>query len=376
MKRTSAITLKLSLAALLLVFCICCKKKSQSPEDETNSQGEAFDKQGMLVNMADQLIVPCYAEFKTALDSLTLSYANFASSGTQSDFSLVKLKLHVAYLRYQRISLLGFGPGEDLNIRANFNVFPASVSLINSNISSGNYNLGQISNMSAKGFPALDYLFYGHNKTEAEQLQLFTTDNNRKKYVNDLLNDMSSKANAVLTAWNATYRATFVNSLRTDVGSSIGFLVNQLNYELDYLKNFKLAVPLGLKSAGEVMPDNCEAYYGGQSVQYALETLSSIENLYLGRSFAGSDGKGFDDYLDHLGIQRAGTSLNAAIKDQFATARARLNAIGNPLSDKVVSDPGPVNTAYKELVKLLVLLKTDMPSSLGVVITYQDGDGD
>jgi hypothetical protein len=28
------------------------------------------------------------------------------------------------------------------------------------------------------------------------------------------------------------------------------------------------------------------------------------------------------------------------------------------------------------LVKLLVLLKTDMPSSLGVVITYQDGDGD
>ena len=33
-------------------------------------------------------------------------------------------------------------------------------------------------------------------------------------------------------------------------------------------------------------------------------------------------------------------------------------------------------TGNIEIVKLLVLLKTDAPSVLGIVITYQDGDGD
>ena len=134
--------------------------------------------------------------------------------------------------------------------------------------------------------------------------------------------------------------------------------------------------PIELKSGGNILPAHCEAYYGGQSVQYALETLKSIENIYLGRSSSGADGIGFDDYLDHLGIKYLEGSLNAAIKVQFQLARTALSALENPLSEQVLSNSAAVNAAYKELVKLLVLLKTDLPSNLGVVITYQDGDGD
>ena len=56
--------------------------------------------------------------------------------------------------------------------------------------------------------------------------------------------------------------------------------------------------------------------------------------------------------------------------------RSKLIAINGVLSNQIVANPTLVNAAYIEHLKLLVLLKTDLPSNLGVVITYQDGDGD
>lgn len=360
------------LIVLMFTALFSCKKKA---EDNSTDEDATFNKQELLQNMADQLILPVYQDFKTSLDSVITVYGGFKASASLGDYQLLKKKLHVAYLRYQRISLAGFGPGEDVGIRINCNIFPCDTVKIRKNINLGTYNLATASNTDTKGFPALDYLVYGYGKTEAEMVQLFS-DHNRKKYVDDLLADMSAKINAVLSAWNGSYRGTFVNSLGTDVGSSIGFLVNQLNYELDYLKNSKIATPLGLRSGGTPLPDNSEAYYGGQSMAYALETLNTIENFYRGRSFSGQEGKGFDDYLDHLQAMHGGEALTASINNQFSIARTKLTEVGNPLSDKVLTSPAAVETAYKELVKLLVLLKTDMPSSLGVAITYQDSDGD
>jgi uncharacterized protein len=358
------------LTGSVLVF-LSCKKKKDSPNEE---EPVAFDKQAMLINYADNVIVPSYTKFKISFDSLIVEYNTFKISATADGLQKVKQKLNIAYRSYQKVSLFGFGPGEDMNIRGNFNIFPTSVSGIHTNISSGDYNLGTISNLGKKGFPALDYLFYGAGSDSA-QLHVFVSEPGRLKYVTDVLQDMSDRLNPVVSGWN-NYRGVFINSLGTDVGSSIGFLINQLNYELDYLKNSKIGIPLGLKSGGTVLPNNSEAYFGGQSLDYIKETLNSIEDIYLGRSTSGVDGKGFDDYLEHLGVQYIDKTLNDAIKTQFQTARSKVDLIGDPFSQEVVSNGTVVKNAYNELVKLLVLLKTDMPSNLGVVITYQDGDGD
>jgi uncharacterized protein len=358
------------IVALSLVYC---KPKKKSEELEP---ADTYDKQALLVNLADNVILPAYTNFKTSLDSLTLAYNDFKTSGTQIDFQNLKQKFNVAYLKYQFISPFEFGPAENVIVRMNFNVFPTDSVQIRSNINTLSYDLNAANNLDAKGFPALDFLFYGNNQTEASCMAQFTSSANTRQYVTDLLNDMSAKLNSVISTWNSSYRNTFVNSLSTDVGSSIGFLVNQLNYELDYLKNAKIGIPLGKKSLGIPYPDKCEAYYGGQSLQYISQSLLAIENIYLGRSAAGNNGEGFDNYLDHLGAQYNGGPLNDAINNQFAVAKAKINAIANPLSAQVTSNPAVVDAAYVELVKLLVLLKTDMPSNLGVIITYQDGDGD
>lgn len=359
--------------SLILIFSQCNKKKKTNEPEEPET---TFDKQGMLTNIADNVILPAYNSFKISLDSLVNSYNTFKTSGTIADFQTVKQKYLAAYLKYQRIDLFELGPAESISIRGNFNVFPTDTAQIKSNISSGNYNLGSVSNIPAKGFPALDFLFYGKNQSELSVVQSFTTSANRKQYVSEILNEMSSKINSVISGWS-TYKETFTNSLGTDIGSSIGYLVNQINYQLDYLKNSKIGIPLGKKSLGVILPDKCEAYYSSShSLQFAIESLNLIENTYLGRSPSGNNDKGFDDYLDHIGAKHNGNSLNADINTQFAVTKSKLAAIQNPLSSQFNSNYAVVDAAYFDLVKLLVLLKTDMPSSLGVVITYQDGDGD
>lgn len=355
--------------AFLLLFC---KKKKDDPKEEPE---DPFDKQGMLVNYADNVILPNYTDFKKSLDSLIASYNDFVNTESLADFQNAKQWLLETNLKYQRIDLFEFGPAENVVVRMNLNVFPTDSVQIKSNISSGTYDLESIANLDAKGFPALDYLFYGNNATEQAMHQLFVGNTNRKQYVVNVLSNMHSKITSVITQWGS-YKNTFINSLGTDVGSSIGFMVNQINFELDYLKNEKIGIPLGKKTLGVPVPDKCEAYYSSKSVEYAYETLLMIENAYLGRSQSGVNGKGFDDYVLHLNLQHNGGSLHTAIENQFAIAKTKLAAIPNPLSTQVVSNASQVDAAYIELVKLLVLLKTDMPSGLGVIITYQDGDGD
>jgi predicted lipoprotein len=366
--------IQLSLVVILCCLCLQCKRKHKDHKPDEDPK-TVFDKQAMLTNYADALIIPSYANFKIALDSLMDAYNTFKTSGSINDFQIVKLKFSIAYLKYQRCDLFEFGPAETQVIRANFNIFPTDSTQINSNISAGTYNLALIANLDAKGFPALEYLFFGNAASENSMFALFSNVN-RKQYVSDLLAEMSAKTDPVISAWNTSYRNTFVNSLNTDVGSSIGYMVNQLSYELDYLKNAKIGTPLGKKSLNVPVPGSCEAYYMATSVAYAKETLYLIESAYLGRSTSGANGKGFDDYLIHLDAQYNGGSLNDAINAQFALAKTKLAAVPDPLPTQVTTNAATVDAAYIELVKLLVLLKTDMPSSLGVVITYQDGDGD
>lgn len=53
-----------------------------------------------------------------------------------------------------------------------------------------------------------------------------------------------------------------------------------------------------------------------------------------------------------------------------------MEAIKEPLETAVVSNPEAVLHVYEELSTLVRLTKTDMANHMGLVITYNDGDGD
>lgn len=357
----------------LVLFAGCRqKKKGEEAEPEV-----AFDKGAMLSNYADNLILPNFQSAKTAMDDFAASYTAFTQNKTVLNLLDLRSKFVLAYVKYQHISAFEFGPSESEIIRANFNTYPLDTTQLNANISSGTYDLAAANNIDAKGLPAADFLLFGYNTSDTAIVSRFANSANRVTYLSDCISDMQTKLNSVISTWNNSYKSTFVSSTGTSIGSSLGLLVNQLNFEIDLLKNGKIGIPLGKKSAGTQLPEKCEAYYKNTiSVQLAKECLLNIEDIYLGRSVAGSDGSGLDDYLDALKAQHNSGTLNQAIKDQFATAKTKLALVNEPLSVSVMSDAATVDAAYIEIQKLLVLLKTDMSSAMSIVITYQDSDGD
>ncbi len=360
------------------LFFIACDKKKKDKKDD--NEDTSFDKPAMLANYSENIIVPNFQSFKIALDSLVNAYTVFIQTKTVADLTVLRQKYIRATIKFQHVSTFEFGPSESEIVRSNFNTYPTNTLTINSNINSGSYDLGTVSNLDAKGFPALDYLLFGKNETDASLIALFDTDAkaaNRIAYANACLSEMQTKTNSILTNWNSNYKNTFTSSTGSQIGSSLGLLVNQLNFEVDLLKNGKIGIPLGKKSLGATLPEKCEAYYANNiSVKLAKECLLNIEDVYLGRSASGVNGIGLDDYLEHLKATHGAESLNAAINNQFAITKTKLDLVAEPLSTSVNSATSTVDAAYLELVKLLVLLKTDMPSALGIVITYQDGDGD
>jgi len=374
--KLKVLTLFLSVSLIALIFVACKKKDKDKKEDEETT----FDKPVMLSNYADNVIIPNFQSFKISVDSLVISFNTFVQAKNATNLSTLRQKYISACIKFQHVSTFEFGPSESEIVRSNFNTYPTNTLTINSNINAGNYNLGTVSNLDAKGFPALDYLFFGSGQSDATIIALFDTDakaSNRITYVNTCLNEMQTKTSTIANTWVNSYRGTFIGSTGSQIGSSLGLLVNQLDFEIDLLKNAKIGIPLGKKSLNVKLPEKCEAYYANNiSVKLAKECLLHIENVYLGRSAAGADGKGLDDYLEHLDAKHGSGTLNAAIKNQFAVAKAKLDLVAEPLSSSVVNSTTVVDVAYQEMVKLLVLLKTDTPSALGIVITYQDGDGD
>lgn len=187
-----------------------------------------------------------------------------------------------------------------------------------------------------------------------------------------------TKVNLVYNQWLPTggnYQQDFIQSDGTDVGSSFGEMVNTLSQYLErFTRDARIGIPLGKRSQGVIIPRNVEAFYSSQSIPLLREHVSGMKDFYLGK--AGSqDGKGFYEFLQEI---KAGEDERLALRilDQLDLILNRLDQVPSPLSETIRTNPAPVEAAHIELQKLVILIKTEFSSALGVLITYQDNDGD
>lgn len=355
----------LAMITVVSVFFACSKSNNGSDTTPPPAGGNDAFKTSMLTNYADNLIIPGYTDFQNKINALETSvntFLNTPASGTQD---AVKPVFKDAYLSFERISAPYLGPSSSISANNYINTFPAVSAKIESGIQSGVYdfNVSTLSD-SIQGLPALDYLLFSANavtKFSAADAA------NRKKYVRDVITRIKSLTQTILSQWNGGYRAVFIASLKTDVGSSIGLLVNQFAFEMDRLKGPRIGWPFGKQSNGVVFADKCEAYYSGISAVLAAENLSSLKNYYTGGS-----GNGIDDYLVLLKKDQ----LNKDVLAQFDIAINALKAIPDPMSAAFTNNATVIDEAYKQVQKLLTLLKTDVASATSVQINYMDNDGD
>jgi uncharacterized protein len=345
--------------ALMMTSSSC---KDNTPEEPS---GSTFEREDMLRETAQNVIIPAYSKFKADLDQLSADFTQFESSPSESNFDGLRSSFLQAYQSWQSCSPIEIGPAAEQSLRFSVNTFPLDTAQVNSNLRSGWDNLYSAQNNDAKGLPALDYLLFISDDFNV------LAQSSRIQYFKDNLDLVSEKLDLVFDAWNTGYADEFAVNSGTDVGSSLGLMVNELNFDFELVKNAKVAIPLGLKTLGVKQPEMVEAVYSDASKTLLLQNLGAIKYL-----FTGGEGSGIDDYLDNLGAKYGSDNLSDAIIARFESCEAKANALGSSLKSEIENNPSEVEALHSELQNLVVLLKTDMPSQLGVQITYQDNDGD
>lgn len=326
---------------------------------------KTYNVKDMLTNVGNNIILPNYQTLaddvlvmKESIDNLKLNPSELTLTTAQDDFI-------TAYKSWQTTSsYMYFGPAENLAL-ITMNSFPTDVSRIEENISSSIYDLESGANTTAIGFPALDYLLFNGTATQViQKLQ----NGNYSKYVTDVSAHISNTINTVSTTWKDTYINTFLEAKGTDAGSSISLLVNSMIHDFEAGgREAKIGVPAGVRTLNEVIPQNVEAFYSGNSILLAKEHIKAVKIL-----FEGNGGLSFKGILAEVEKE----SLATKISTQFDDIITALDGLEDPFSSALENDNGMALSVYGEYQKLLPLLKVDLTAALGLLISYQDSDGD
>lgn len=350
----------------LLLLVASCKK-------EDGKSTVSFDREALLIHYADDLILPATLDFQMRTDDLYQKSLDLKNNPDSARLSFVKQALEDAWMAYQWMAPIEFGPGEDLALRFTADIFPADTALIENNISTGSYDLTAIGNAPARGFPALDYLLF-HKEHSAVVAELSQA--GRAQYVVDLASQLRDLGAEMNSRWQ-NYRSIFVSSLGVDVGSSLGQFVNAFNKAHEVTKNARVGIPLGKRSLGQPFPEKVEAVYSGLSRKLLRENIIAEQAFFKGNSFpTGSDGLGLDDYLNTLEAYHGNRLLAEVIEDQFDQILLDEADLAVSLREAISVETPNVEVLYQDLQEQVIYLKTDMPSILGIQITYQDNDGD
>jgi predicted lipoprotein len=370
-------TTKYIFFSLIALMCLSTKCKDK-PDDNSP---ENYDKVVLLTNLSNNYIVPSYKQFKTKTENLKSSIESFNSSPNETTLTTCQNELKATMLSWQSVSILEFGPAESISLRAQTNIFPVDTAQISSNINSNNYNLELPDNYNAKGLQALDYLLFNPNFTSTELVNYYSANTNAKTYLNNVALELNTNANKVYNDWSGTYKTTFINNNESNaIGSSVSNIINTLSLHFEtYVRKGRVGIPLGVFNgvSQQTMPGHVEAYYSGYSTELVVQQMKAIKNLINGTSFIGStNGEGFDDYLDFVEAKYGEENLSTAINSQIDLVSTNLNTLNGSIDQDIDNNNQSVQNVYQSMQQLVPLIKIELTAALGVLVSYQDNDGD
>ncbi|MBJ23195.1 MAG: peptidase M75 superfamily protein [Euryarchaeota archaeon] len=352
---------------------------SSCDNTETELAGPTYDRSTLLNNWYNQHINIGLSGFKNKVEIVGETVDLFKNEKTIA--SLIKLREeHLkGWKAWQKIEMFNIGKAEEIYFRSKMNVYPVSTARVESNVSTGTYDLSNANNFAAQGFPALDYLLYGIGSTDEEILEKYTNDNKYLDYLKAITDEMLSSSEKVLNDWE-TYKNEFMNSTDNTATSAVNLMVNDFIYY--YEKGFranKFGIPGGVFSSVP-LPENVEDYFGRLNSQtLALEAFDAIQaffegkNLETGVAYTGANLKSIVSDLDD---KEGSNNLGNKISEKLKTAREKIAELDQNFVNQIQNDNNKFLQTYDAIQEVVVLLKVDMLQLLSINVDYVDADGD
>lgn len=363
----------------LVVFA--CSTSDDGESDGGPGIEDSFDRGAMLINWADNIIIPAHESFNISAAALAQASTVFTENPNEENLQSLRDIWVASYDSFQSVSMFEIGKAEEINFRNRLNVYPTAVTNIESSITSGSYNFALPSNIAIQGFPAIDYMINGLATTDVEIVSFYSTGSNSegyKKYLNDLATTVLELSTTVLSDWQGSYRASFVAATSSSATGSVDKLVNDfLFYYEKSLRAGKVGIPAGVFST-EPLPLNVEALYSKQiGKQLLLSAIDASQDFFNGKNFNSNEtGLSLKAYLDFLNTIKNSEDLSTLINNQFETSKVKAAELNADLSFQVENDNTKMTETYDELQRNVILLKVDMMQALSINVDFVDADGD
>jgi uncharacterized protein len=351
---------------------------------QISAQNDAFDRRAMLENIGNNIILPLHHDFLAQVAALQSAAHSFRDAPTEENLELMQQAWRDTAYLWKQVWLFNLGRLTFVYQSRIENDSPIATQIID-NIINGTDPLDENSisvfGSNVIGLRTVEYLIFSPAEGNTRVIDNFTTQasaQRRMTYLMITVDDLYASADQIWQIWspdNQNYLAEFIDADDpSSVQESIVMLTNQMLITLEAVTNVSIGWPLGTV-AGSIQPDLVEAPYSGYSVERLRSFFEVLRATYNGSTDA-ENGLGFDDYLNSFGAMYndlpLADEINREIDDIFAT----LDSINEPLDAALTAQPDLVQTLYDECRDLVIIMKTDMTSQLGVTITFSDADGD
>ena len=110
---------------LLIVACSKDNGNENLPPANNN-----FDRGAMLLNWADNIIVPAYTSFKTEAENLNNAATVYSNEPTEASLQSLRASWTAAYISFQKVSMFEIGKAEELRYRNRLNIYPSNTQKI------------------------------------------------------------------------------------------------------------------------------------------------------------------------------------------------------------------------------------------------------
>lgn len=379
-----------SILLISVLFSACVVENDTTAADD-------FNRELVLSNWVNNLIIPAYADFKVKMEDLkTTSDAFIETPNTTSQqalqaslFETQKVWQHVAMFELQGTTRVYMNT---YPIDRETSTYPVNNSnederTLQTNLDSSVSFINELDftlsgTTDEQGFPAIDFLI--NNENALTNFTNVATAENYKAYLTKVVSRMVELTNTSINYW-ATNTNNIIANDGSNAAASFDKMTNDyLNYVEQGFRENKIATPSGERVGGIGNPEAVEAYYSSENSKiYFNEAYTAVKNFYYGISYDGTkDGEGIYEYLEYLNAEVYDSAINADVKvvdyieTSFSTIQETVNTLNDDFVQQVENDNDKMIDTFDVIQEYVRLMKVDVFQILNVKIDFVDSDGD
>jgi|GEM_PF-3577649 len=360
---------KYILSFAIVTLFINCKT-----EDDGKVKGSTTDKSTITLQLEalyNNEIAVVNNLFISEIETLQTVVNAFQKEITETNSIAIQSQWKKVISIWKRLELYAIGPVAKKSFKAQIHDWPANQIRINNFIETTtniNENFIAKQGVNVRGLSAVEVLVFG------KTLESYTTGDLAPKQMDYLIaitNDLVTKSKNYVSEWQA-YEADFKSNVAQSIQGSQNQLFNAIVFKVEELRKSKLGNPLGIISGNDPNIELTEAFLSEYSLSIIKEEVKGIERLFTGNYQSNSNNLGFYDQLQKLGRD----DLVKKIQSQFLVINQKTTAIQPNLERQLQNDVNKVLELFDEINKLVTLIKVDTSSTLNIIVSFNDNDGD